>query len=100
MFQELYSFGISEHHESPTSTYGGFSIYFPRRTDWWFPATGVGAGKMGEGSRMIQAPSYKIRTSQGCNVQHDGYSYLYRTVYLNVAKRVHRKSSHHKKNNC
>ena len=33
-----------------------------------------GVSKMGEGSQKVQASSYKINKSWGCNVQHGDYS--------------------------
>ena len=35
---------------------------------------GLGVGEMGEGGQKVQASSYKINKSWGCNVPHGDYS--------------------------
>ena len=51
---------------------------------------------MREGGQKVQTSNYKISKSWDCNVEHGDYS-QYCIVYLNDAKKVNLKSSHHRK---
>ena len=51
---------------------------------------------MDERGQKIQTANYQINKFWGFNVQPVDYSELYGIVYLQVAKQVNLKSSHHK----
>ena len=60
---------------------------------------GCGEGKLEEGSQKVQTSRYKINKYQGCNVQHDGYSYHCCMIHRKVVKTVNPKNSHYKEKN-
>ena len=63
--------------------------------DWWLPEAALG---MLEGGQKVQtSSSYMINRFWGCNIQHGEHSYQHYIIYLKVAKRIHLKTSHHKK---
>ena len=53
--------------------------------------------KIGKGGHEVQTSSYKINQFRGYNVHHGGKSSQYYIVYLQVAKRVNLKRSHHRR---
>ena len=43
-------------------------------TDWYCQSRGMRGGGKGEGSQEVQASSYNMSKSLGCNVQHGDYN--------------------------
>ena len=63
-----------------------------------FPEREVEEWELDEGDQKTQTPRDKINKYQGCNLQHDDYSYHCCMVCMKMVKRVNPESAHHKEN--